>query len=173
MREVSRDGSRCRTYASRRPKHKQGLSRVQGSNIVKDVGALIRIILLSISLASALSAPATAQEIPKDLRQGMPYTQARALLLRAGWQASFFNKAILQHLDRVLQAWYLDHGFMEVEECTPTGSGLCTAIFHNATGSKLYVFTAGGDRESGAYKAPGPVITSFCLDRLAVNCSTD
>lgn len=113
---------------------------------------------------------AKAQAIPPNLRQGTPYSQARGMILKAGWQAALFKKTILEHLDLVLQAWYLDQGFNEIEECAPTGSGLCVAQFHNADGRVLFVFTESGDRSQGAYRGAGPRIRSFCVNKRSVNC---
>jgi uncharacterized protein YecT (DUF1311 family) len=115
----------------------------------------------------------TASAAPNisKVKQGMAYEAARAIILSAGWQASFFKKTILNEIHRDLQAWFIDAGFMEVEDCSPTGDALCVAEFHDAEGKrKLYVFTTSGSRDEIKYVGHDPRIVSFCIDKRTVNC---
>lgn len=81
---------------------------------------------------------ALAQAIPKTLKQGMPYAQARKTLLNSGWQAVAHSP----NRDRVGTLNYLIKlGYNEVETCSGTGMGFCRFSFTNATGQKLAVVT--------------------------------
>jgi hypothetical protein len=116
------------------------------------------------------SAPARPQTTPA-IRQGMPYDEARKIILSAGWQASLFKKTILNELDLHLQEWFTKAGFLEIEECAGTGDALCVAEFHDAEGKhKLYVFTTSGSSEEIKYIGHDPQIVSFCVDSKTVNC---
>ena len=118
----------------------------------------------------SLGLSAFAQDAPR-IKQGMPYKAARTIILSAGWQASVFKKTILSELDRDLQEWFIDAGFMEVEECSGTGDAFCVAVFHDSNGKrKLFVFTTSGDRDEMKYQGHSPEIVSFCINKKAVNC---
>ena len=82
---------------------------------------------------------AIAQTIPKTLKQGMPYAQARKTLLNAGWQAVAHSP----NRDRSSAMNYLINklGYNEVETCSGTGMGFCRFSFTNANGQKLAVVT--------------------------------
>lgn len=128
-------------------------------------------VISAVALAVALASGARAGPETPKIKQGMPYEAARAAILSAGWQASLFNKTILNKLNRDLQAWFISAGFMEVEECAPTGDALCTAEFHDADGKRtLYVFTTSGSREEIQYIGHNPQVVSFCINRKTVNC---
>ncbi len=119
---------------------------------------------------SSESAVIPQQDAPK-IKQGMPYNVARAIILSTGWQASVFKKSILAEIHRDLQEWFVDAGFMEIEDCSPTGSAFCVAEFHDAEGKrKLYVFTTSGSRDEIKYAGHDPQIVSFCIDKKTVNC---
>ena len=82
---------------------------------------------------------AVAQTIPKNLKQGMPYAQARKTLLNSGWQAVAHSP----NRDRFGAMNYLINklGYNEVETCSGTGMGFCRFSFTNANGQKLAVVT--------------------------------
>ena len=87
---------------------------------------------------------ALAQTIPKTLKQGMPYAQARKTLLNAGWQAVAHSP----NRDRSGTMNYLIKlGYNEVETCSGTGMGLCRFSFTNANRQKLAVVT--GNNQPG------------------------
>jgi hypothetical protein len=111
------------------------------------------------------------QVVAPKIRQGMPYKAARAIILSTGWQGSAFKKTILNEIHRDLQQWFVDAGFMEIEDCSPTGDGFCVAEFHDAEGKrKLYVFTTSGSPDEIKYEGHDPQIVSFCIDKKTVNC---
>ncbi len=101
-----------------------------------------------------LSGTVHAQEVPL-LKQKMPYSEARELLINAGWQAvaplspARGNEIpILQRGDRFFGAMeYIikDLGYNEVVDCSGTGLGLCRFEFAAADGRKLVVSTASND----------------------------
>lgn len=85
-----------------------------------------------------LSSIAIAQEIPKTLKQGMSYAQARKALINAGWQAVELspNRDRLGAMDYLIQL-----GYNEVESCSGTGMGFCRFNFTDANGRQLAVVT--------------------------------
>jgi hypothetical protein len=80
-----------------------------------------------------------AQEIPKTLKQGMPYAQARKILIQAGWQAIQLspNRARFGAMDYLIDTL----GYNEVESCSGTGLGFCRFSFTNAKSQTLAVVT--------------------------------
>jgi hypothetical protein len=81
---------------------------------------------------------ALAQAIPKPLKQGMPYAQARKMLINAGWRVKPFSNR-----DRSGTMNYLitKLGYNEVESCSGTGMGYCRLNFTGAQGQTLAVVT--------------------------------
>lgn len=102
-------------------------------------------------LSLVFPSKAFAQELPR-LIQGMPYEQAREMLVNNGWQAAQQNPMYKEELQQRLQQWFLDRGMTEVEHCLPTGLGTCRAIFHDDNGRTLVLFTT-----SGSYGDRAPV----------------
>jgi hypothetical protein len=107
--------------------------------------------MVALALLAVLSEKALAQQLPR-LIQGMPYGQAREMLVSNGWQAAEQNPMYKEELQRDLQKWFLDRGMTEVEVCSGTGLGLCRAIFHDDNGRTLVLFTT-----SGSYGDRAPV----------------
>jgi uncharacterized protein YecT (DUF1311 family) len=129
-----------------------------------------RIAFLTQSDPAAAAAAAPQQGAPK-IKQGMPYSEARAIILSTGWQASVFKKTILNEIERDLQEWFINARLMEIEECAGTGDAFCVAEFHDAEGKrKLYVFTTSGSLDEIRYAGHDPQIVSFCIDKKTVNC---
>jgi hypothetical protein len=85
------------------------------------------------------------QEVPK-LKQGLPYCEARELLINEGWQA--IDIPILQRdgqLSSAVAYIVKDLGYNEVADCSGTGLGLCRFEFVAADGRKLIVVTVDND----------------------------
>lgn len=91
-----------------------------------------------------LSGSVQAQEVPL-LKQKMPYSEAREILINAGWQTieipplqrgSSYSGAVKKIVD--------EFGFNEVVDCAGTGVGPCRFEFATADGRKLVVITVGG-----------------------------
>lgn len=94
--------------------------------------------------ANLLPGITLAQEVPTTLRQGMPYAQARKILLEAGWQAVELspNRERFSPLDYIIDQL----GYNEVEDCSGTGMGYCRFSFADANGRKLAVITVNNQR---------------------------
>lgn len=88
-----------------------------------------------------------------DLRQGMLYSEARAVVLAAGWQTEHVpwqNRYWLtQGTDGGREQDYVERGWDELRTCSGTGRGLCWFEFRDAGGQQLAVQTSGeGDDPS-------------------------
>lgn len=90
------------------------------------------------------SSSVIAQEIPKTLKQGMAYAQARKALINAGWQAVELSP----NRDRSGTMGYIidQLGYNEVESCSGTGMGFCRFNFTDAKGRTLAVVTVNNQR---------------------------
>lgn len=88
---------------------------------------------------------AIAQSLPR-LRKGMPYAQARSLLLRQGWRA-VVNSEQVNNPNRsgVIDYFINRQGYTEVVDCSGTGIGLCLFQFRNRAGQTLMISTADND----------------------------
>jgi hypothetical protein len=87
--------------------------------------------------------PTPAQTLPSGLRQGMPYAEARDILLDAGWQAQFFpasSESDNQEPDATM-TYLIELGYSEVVSCSGTGLGLCAFEFVDAEGHQLSLST--------------------------------
>lgn len=86
--------------------------------------------------------PCVRQELPK-LKQNMPYSKAREMLLEAGWQ-SVFNHEQLMNSQRSapVDYFFTKKEYTEIQDCAGTGLGLCLFRFESAYGEILYVTTA-------------------------------
>ncbi|RMH78038.1 MAG: hypothetical protein D6680_03350 [Cyanobacteria bacterium J007] len=78
---------------------------------------------------------AIAQEIPSELSEGMPYSEARELILEEGWQAPDLRPS------NPLNG---SEDYQEIENCSGTGVGYCRGYFVNADGDRLVVITVNG-----------------------------
>ncbi len=104
--------------------------------------------LISTSIAihlGMLSVPTVtiAQELPSTLRQGMPYAEARQILLDAGWQAAYLSpmRERFGAMDYIIEL-----GYNEVTSCSGTGMGFCAFEFVDAYGNKLAISTTNNQR---------------------------
>ena len=119
---------------------------------------------LALLLAMSLPHHALAQQlVVLGLKQGMPYDEARRVVMSQGWQADINNPTRLTELQVQLQSYFLQRGFTEAEECLPTGLGTCRTSFHNADGQTLYLFTS---EPEGAQTS----IVSWCLGSRKRDC---
>ncbi len=85
-------------------------------------------------------ATSVAQSLP--IQQGQSYTEARILLLAAGWNRSH---AVRQE---ECSAGIVDrrcHLFPEIASCSHTGLGLCRFDWRSPQGRHYAVITSGGD----------------------------
>jgi hypothetical protein len=108
----------------------------------------IFIVGIIIGLITFVHSPAFAQEVPK-LKQQMPYSEAREILINEGWQA--LEIPVLQRGDPLsggVEYIVKDLGYNEVVDCSGTGLGLCRFEFAAADRRKLIVSTANNDRRA-------------------------
>lgn len=82
------------------------------------------------------------------LSRGMPYVEARQLLINAGWKPIEGEGEIDHRTASRASAEHFED-FLEVQGCSGTGRAMCAFKFANADGSKnLRISTAGMYRES-------------------------
>ena len=83
-----------------------------------------------------------AQAVPLQHLEGMPYGQARQLILDSGWEAMGNTEP-----DELMfsTADMYDQGYVEVDICSPVADSPCMFDFKNEEGQFLRVFTSGED----------------------------
>jgi hypothetical protein len=86
---------------------------------------------VQVSLENSVNAP---QKIP--LQQGMPYKEARQILIQQQWQPSLQGQPNLR--DRSVKELF-DLGYKEIKECSGTGEGPCRFEFINKQGELLVI----------------------------------
>ncbi|MBD1852961.1 hypothetical protein H6F87_23735 [Cyanobacteria bacterium FACHB-502] len=95
--------------------------------------------------------PAQAQSVP-NLQQGMPYAQARQLILNAGWSPSYNT----QEPNRFGMSSKVDHflglGYTEIVNCAGTGMSLCRFEFYGDQGQTLAVSVGQGTQTDVVYR---------------------
>lgn len=105
--------------------------------------------LFAVPFPSAL--PAQAQEVPQ-LQMGMPYAEARQLILNEGWQPTYNAP----EPDRVGISTRRDHlqslGYTEIVDCAGTGMGLCRAEFQGDRLQTLVVTMGTGVQTDVVYQ---------------------
>jgi len=86
---------------------------------------------------------ATHTPIPRIA--GLTYDEARALLVRAGWQPSMHHWTHASNFDMQYGngLHYWGKGYHEIRHASGTGLGLCSFGFEDVYGHKLVVVTAG------------------------------
>lgn len=84
------------------------------------------------------------------LQQGMPYKEARKLLIQQGWQANLpIATSELPNLENSTIKKLFDLGYEEIKDCSGTGLGLCRFEFTNERGELLVVSTTMAESEDG------------------------
>ncbi|WP_333301725.1 hypothetical protein [Microcoleus sp. K4-C2] len=86
---------------------------------------------VQVSLENSVNAP---EKIP--LKQGMPYKEARQILIQQGWQPSLQGQPNLR--DRSVKELF-DLGYKEIKDCSGTGEGPCRFEFINKQGELLVI----------------------------------
>jgi hypothetical protein len=93
--------------------------------------------------------PVSRRKLPKDtgvigIQQGMPYEKAQKIFIQQGWQPNvpISNGEIpsLENSDSIAISIY-DRGYVEVKNCSETGSRLCRFEFTNYKSELLVVST--------------------------------
>ncbi|MEG4839629.1 hypothetical protein QUB24_16055 [Microcoleus sp. B9-D4] len=86
---------------------------------------------VQVSLENSVNSP---KKIP--LQQGMPYKEARQILIQQGWQPSLQGQPNLR--DRSVKELF-DLGYKEIKDCSGTGEGPCRFEFINQQGELLVI----------------------------------
>ncbi|WP_150111626.1 hypothetical protein [Oscillatoria nigro-viridis] len=86
---------------------------------------------VQVSLENSVNAP---KKIP--LQQGMPYKEARQILIQQRWQPSLQGQPNLR--DRSVKELF-DLGYKEIKDCSGTGEGPCRFEFINQQGELLVI----------------------------------
>ncbi|MGB3493911.1 MAG: PASTA domain-containing protein [Elainellaceae cyanobacterium] len=90
----------------------------------------------------AMNVAAQAQTMP-NLRQGMPYDQARQMILEAGWRPIEVNRASRGELLGFDTYVIDDLGYTEMTGCAATGLVPCTFEYEGDGNTKLVVISTG------------------------------
>jgi hypothetical protein len=98
------------------------------------------------------SGSAIAQTVPSELRQQMPYAEAREIILNAGWQAIYIPPLQRGEMSGLEQRMVEEFGYGEVSECQGTGMGLCRFEFAAADGRSLIVLTGSNEAEPSLFR---------------------
>lgn len=86
---------------------------------------------VQVSLENSVNSP---KKIP--LQQGMPYKDARQILIQQQWQPSLHGQPNLR--DRSVKELF-DLGYKEIKDCSGTGEGPCRFEFINQQGELLVI----------------------------------
>lgn len=104
----------------------------------------------------AFGSPAYADQAKIPVITGLPYSQARAMLIAEGWQPAQSRSPNAQWYG---QAKAFDSaGFWEIYNCAATEAAPCDLYFHDAYGGYLKVVTAGEATMKGD---DFPIVDSF------------
>ena len=100
-------------------------------------------VVVFLALSAGLQALAR-EHAAINIRQGMHYDQARAVLIKDGWQTvqkRWQDRSCPDGIDRC--KW------PETEACAPTGTGPCIAYFQDIYGNVLKVHSNGSGGKNG------------------------
>ena len=86
-----------------------------------------------------------------SLRQGMPYSKAREIILDNGWQGKNQRWQDIPEWGEVKEV-YFDNGWREVQDCSGTGMAYCRFEFRNIKNQTLVVITEGECQRVGRVK---------------------
>jgi hypothetical protein len=97
-------------------------------------------------LGSAPVLPQSKSHLPVYLRLDMPYSQARASLLKAGWQherlpAYGYNSRDQKVISECYQDALICNTYPEIGYCS--SQGYCAMFFHDLYGNRLRITTYG------------------------------
>ncbi|NTW20513.1 MAG: hypothetical protein HGA42_13335 [Nostocales cyanobacterium W4_Combined_metabat2_030] len=90
-------------------------------------------------------------ELPKGLYQGMPYSEAREVILNSGWQFHYTSPYIRRDLRGLERRMVSERNYHEFENCSGTGRGFCTASFFNVYGGNLTIITVNNQQAPQLY----------------------
>jgi len=92
-------------------------------------------------------------EVALILKRGMPYGEARTVLLDKGWQPAYPHPTsgplrpsdAVGTGDKILSRIFHEEGLHEVESCSTTGFGFCKFLFGSGTGKTIAIITVGNE----------------------------
>lgn len=91
------------------------------------------------------------QELPNELYQGMPYSEAREVILDSGWQFNYKHPTRIRELRGLASQLVSELNYHEFGDCSGTGRGFCTASFFNAYGVNLAIITVNNQQDPQLY----------------------
>lgn len=113
-------------------------------SLLSGIGILINVVLFPLA--------GIGQEVPSELRQGIPYSEAREILLDEGWQVPYRNPNTNGELMGLMDIMVNEWGYDEFEECSGTGVGFCLGGLFDAYGRKLSVVTVNNEEDPTLYR---------------------
>ncbi|MCT7952914.1 hypothetical protein NG798_24240 [Ancylothrix sp. C2] len=92
------------------------------------------------------------QELPRGLYQGMPYSEAREVILNSGWQFHYKHPSRIRELRGLESRMVSNLNYHEFGDCSGTGKGFCTGSFFNVYGKKLHIITDNNQQAPQLYE---------------------
>ena len=86
----------------------------------------------------------------KSLKQDMPYSEAREIILNQGWQGK--NKRWQDVSGQEISEIYYDNGWREIQDCATNAFAYCRFEFRNIKNQTLVVITAGECQKTAKVK---------------------
>jgi hypothetical protein len=77
-----------------------------------------------------------------NLKEGMPYSKAREIIMNAQWQGKNQKAQNISEFGEVKRI-YFDNGWREIQDCAGTGTAPCRFEFSNSKNETLAVITQG------------------------------
>lgn len=77
-----------------------------------------------------------------DIKEGMPYSQARKIILKHNWRGKNQKAQNISEFGEV-KTIYFDNGWHEIQDCAGTGTAPCRFEFSNSKNETLVVITQG------------------------------
>jgi len=87
----------------------------------------------------------------KKLKQGMPYSEAREIILNTGWQGKNSRWQDIPDSGEIGIIYY-DNGWQEVQDCSGTGMAYCKFEFINVKNQTLAITTSGECQKTAKVK---------------------
>ncbi len=91
-----------------------------------------------------------AENLPINIKKGMPYLKARKILIKKGWQTVAMHTTA--HGTPICSMGSSEEyvpkiacKYEEIEDCSGTGMGFCSMYFFDGENKYLQVITAGGE----------------------------
>lgn len=97
--------------------------------------------------------PASAIHAPLPRIGGVPYDEAREMLVQAGWQP-LLNNWTFEFEMKGNGLFFWKKGFLEIRKVYPTGLAFCDFLFKDVYGNRLIVVTAGEALDDNEFIPP-------------------